>query len=79
MAQRPPKPGSVSTWVPLDGENGAEEVGLGRGWVPEFIGWARHSGNWWVLSCIPFFVLLSAIGGEGEDDGSFPSSIYTLY
>lgn len=79
LALDPGKPGQASMWVPLQEKKEAEEVRLGRWWVMDYVGWARKTGNWWALACLPFFVLLSALGRRQTAESSFPSSIYTLY
>lgn len=48
-----------------------------RRWIFNYLAWAVRSGNPWACCLLPFFILLRAF--EIEEEGSFPSNIYTLY
>jgi hypothetical protein len=48
-----------------------------KGWIPNFLLWARQSDNSWAYCLLPFLILLRFL--ETEEDKSFPKNIYTLY
>ena len=78
---------AASLWVP-QGEDaigndvkahGASGMVFPRGnWVSILAGWAVHSGNWWMLSMLPYMFLIS-IFSKNKQTASPPAHIYTLY
>jgi hypothetical protein len=78
---------TASLWVPRGtlapsayvSQYGARDgASLQQGWIATFLSWAVRSGNWWALSLLPFFILLSALQID-EKKGTFPANIYTLF
>lgn len=81
-----PPPGT-SLWVPRGtlaphayaSQHGAGDgMSLQKGWVVMFLSWAVRSGNFWAVSLVPFFILLSALQVD-QSESSFPANIYTLF
>ena len=79
-------PGSRSQWIPREtlapaAYSALHAVPMKRpsehGWISDFLLWASRSGNLWVVCLLPFLILLSVL--ETDDEGSFPSGIYTLF
>lgn len=84
LAHPPP---TTSLWVPrgtlapsaYGSQHGASDgASLQKGWIATFLSWAVRSGNFWALSLLPFFILLSALQID-QKKSNFPANIYTLF
>jgi len=79
-----PNAPNKSTWIPrsagpLDASLSPENASA-PGWIRACALWAARTSNEWTYFLIPFFVLLSALGNEGEEEEALaPVGIYTLF
>lgn len=48
-----------------------------RGWISDYVLWARRTGNLWAISLLPFLLILRTLPDERETDA--PPNIYTLF
>jgi hypothetical protein len=49
-----------------------------QSWLAAYLSWCGRDRHLWTIWLIPFLLLLSALGAEGQKR-SVPSNIYTLY
>ena len=82
------KPGeSRSLWVPhsLPAKNigeGPEDhlahLTLQGSWISNFVRWSVKSRQWWMLSMVPYMLVISILSKE-QQTTAVPTNVYTLY
>ncbi len=85
LSRKPSAPG-VSGWTarqPLGRDSygatyASAASGTGRrGWIADYVLWARRTNNLWSVSLLPFLLILRSLPDERETDA--PQNIYTLF
>jgi hypothetical protein len=78
--------GASTTWTPRGSLprdayrtlfGAASPGGAPGAWIPDYVRWARQTGNLWSVSLLPFLAVLRLLPREGESAPQ--ANIYTLF